>query len=565
MISGRQDAKYSMVFMKVLKFVLLSFSLLFVVPISLSGQDHRDWSYNLSIYEVNVRQYTSSGTFSEFGTHLDRLKDLGAGILWFMPIHPIGVQNRIGSLGSYYSVKDYYGVNPEFGTLDNFKTLVDSIHAKGMYVLLDWVGNHTSWDNSLTITHPEWYIKDGNGKFIPPPGTNWSDVIQLDYSKQGLRQYMIAAMKFWINETDIDGFRCDAVSFMPLDFWTTAIAELKNIKPGILMIAEDDKTQYQYAGFDMSYAWGLYGFGKGVLINIVNGTNNANFVSSYATQENNNYPAPHYRMYFTSNHDENSWYGTAFELFGNAAEVFAVLTSTFRSMPLIYSGQEAGLNHRLKFFDKDEIIWQPHPFNEMYKILFQLKRKNKALWNGASGGQLQRVLTTNNPAIFAFVREKENYKVFEILNLTAGEKTFTLQGALYPGKYRDVFTNDSVTFSENTDITLPAWGYKVFEIGSGITGVENDEIPVEEYNLHQNYPNPFNPATKISFSIPEQGLVTIKVYNLLGEVVTTLLNDQLKGGTYEVDFNASDLSSGIFFYTINVNNYAAAKKMLLIK
>jgi 1,4-alpha-glucan branching enzyme len=372
-------------------------------------------------------------------------------------------------------------------------------------------------------------------------------------------------MKFWINETDIDGFRCDAVSFMPLDFWTTVIAELKNIKPGILMIAEDDKTQYQFAGFDMSYAWGLYGFGKGVLINIVNGTNNANYVNSYATQENNNYPAPHYRMYFTSNHDENSWYGTVYELFGNAAEVFAVLTSTFRSMPLIYSGQEAGLNKRLLFFDKDEIIWQPHPFADMYRKLFQLKKNNKALWNGASGGQLQRVLTTNNPAIFAFVRSKENCKVFEIFNLTNQEKTFTLQGALYPGKYRDVFTNDSVTFSENTEITLPAWGYKVYEIGSGITGVENDEITLEEFNLHQNYPNPFNPVTRISFSFPEQGLVTIKVYNLLGEAVSTLLNNQLKSGTYEVDFNASGLSSGIYFYNINVNNYAATKKMLLLK
>lgn len=172
MILERQDTKHSIVLMKILNFVLSSFSLLFVVPISLSGQDHHDWSYNLPIYEVNVRQYTSTGSFAEFSTHLNRLKELGAGILWFMPIHPIGIKNRIGSLGSYYSVKDYYDINSEFGTLDNFKTLVDSIHAKGMYVLMDWVGNHTSWDNSLTVTHPEWYTKDGNGNFIPPPGTN---------------------------------------------------------------------------------------------------------------------------------------------------------------------------------------------------------------------------------------------------------------------------------------------------------------------------------------------------------------------------------------------------------
>ena len=168
--------------MKFLKFVLSSLFLLIVLTVNISAQDHHDWSYNLSIYEVNVRQYTHAGTFAEFETHLERLKDLGVGILWFMPIHPIGVRNRIGSLGSYYSVKDYYGVNTEFGTMDDFKALVDSIHAKGMYVLMDWVANHTAWDNTLTITHSDWYAKGSDGKFMPPPGTDWTDVIQLDYS-----------------------------------------------------------------------------------------------------------------------------------------------------------------------------------------------------------------------------------------------------------------------------------------------------------------------------------------------------------------------------------------------
>ena len=550
--------------MNTVRFVLLSLVLI-IIPINLSGQTHHDWSYNLCIYEVNVRQYTNSGTFAEFETHLDRLRELGIGILWFMPIHPIGVQNRLGSLGSYYSVNDYYDVNPEFGTFDDFKALVDSIHAKGMYVLMDWVGNHTSWDNSLTITHPEWYVKDGNGNFIPPPGTNWTDVIQLDYSKQGLRDYIIDAMKFWINEADIDGFRCDAVSFMPLDFWTTAISELKSIKPEILMLAEDDGMQYPNAGFDMSYGWGLYGFGNGILVNIAKGTNNANFVNGYSTLENTNYPSSHYRMYFTSNHDENSWYGTVFELFGDAAEAFAVLTSTFRSMPLIYSGQEAGLNHRLLFFDKDEIIWQSHPLSEIYKSLLHLKKKNKALWNGNAGGQLQRVLTTNNPAIFAFVREKENYKVFEIFNLTNQEVTFTLQGNLYTGNYRNVFTGDSILFSENAEVTLPAWDYKVYEIGSGITGIEDGISLSKEFTLSQNYPNPFNPMTTITYQIPVGGFVTIKIYDVLGNEIKTLVNEQEVIGRYEVNFDVNDLASGIYIYKIQVNDFVSSKKMMLLK
>ncbi len=145
--------------------------LIILIPVILRGQDHHTWTYNKAIYEVNVRQYTAAGTFAAFETHLNRLKNLGVGILWFMPIHPIGVVNRLGSLGSYYSVKDYYGINPEFGTLDDFKALVDSIHSKGMYVIMDWVANHTSWDNDLTVSHPEWYVHDGNGNFVPPPGT----------------------------------------------------------------------------------------------------------------------------------------------------------------------------------------------------------------------------------------------------------------------------------------------------------------------------------------------------------------------------------------------------------
>jgi len=547
------------------RFLLTVLFLLHACIINLYGQDHQEWTYNLSIYEVNVRQYTSSGTFNEFETHLDRLKDLGAGILWFMPIHPIGVLHRSGSLGSYYSVKDYYGINPEFGTLDDFKALVDSIHAKGMYVLMDWVGNHTSWDNTLTTTHPEWYVKDSHGNFVPPSGTNWEDVIQLDYSKPGLRTYMIDAMKYWITEAHIDGFRCDAVSFMPLDFWSEAITELKSLKPDLFMLAEDDGGQYKSAGFDMTYAWGLYGFGKGILVNIVKGTNNANVVNTYSTQENNNYLPPQYRMYFTSNHDENSWYGTVYELFDGAAEEFAVLTCTFRSMPLIYSGQEAGLDHRLSFFDKDEISWKPDHFAVVYKTLLHLKKENKALWNGSAGAQLQRVTTTNNPAIFAFVREKENCRVFAVFNLTSTEQTFTFQGSLYLGSYRDAFTGDSVSFAENAEMTLPAWSYKVYETGSGITGVERNDAPPEGYSLDQNYPNPFNPETNFGFRISDFGFVSLKVFDILGREAAVLVNEELNPGSYTVKWNAAGYPSGTYFYVINVNGYASARKMILIK
>jgi hypothetical protein len=352
---------------------------------------------------------------------------------------------------------------------------------------------------------------------------------------------------------------------MPLDFWETAIIELKAVKSEILMLAEDDGTEYQAAGFDMSYGWGYHGFGSGVLNNLVSGTNNANHLNGYVNNENASFPQSHYRMYFTSNHDENSWYGTVFEQFGNAAEAFLVLTSTFRSVPLIYSGEEAGLNQRLLFFDKDEIIWQPHPFADIYAALFNLKKANKALWNSESGGQLQRILTTNNPAIFAFLREKENYRVFEVFNLTNQEKTFTLQGNVYTGNYRDAFTNDSVYFSENTEMTLLPWGYRVFEFGSGIILNQDDEIFANGFTLSQNYPNPFNPTTKINYSIPHSSDVKIKVFDILGNEIVTLIDEYKMAGVYEQTFDANNLPSGVYFYRMVSGSFSQTNKMILLK
>jgi glycosidase len=496
---------------------------------------------------------------------LDRLKDMGVGILWFMPIHPIGLQNRLGSLGSPYSVKDYMGVNTEFGTLEEFKALVDTIHAKGMFVIMDWVANHTAWDNPLTITNPEWYVTDGNGNFIPPPGTNWSDVIQLDYSQQGLRDYMIEAMTFWINEADIDGFRCDAVSFMPQDFWSTAITELKNIKPEILMLAEDDGPQYQSIGFDMSYAWGLHGFGNGVLKRIYNRTSNVNELDNYIINELNTYSNGHYRMYFTSNHDENSWHGTVFEQFGDASEVFAVLTATMNSMHLIYSGQETGLNKRLLFFDKDEINWQQHPFSDLYSTLFHLKKENKALWNGNSGGQFRRVNTTNNQKIFSFVRKRENDKIFAVFNLGSGYNGAALIDTLFYGTYTDVFTNDTITFNQSINVTLPGWGYNLYKQINNVTGVKGDTEQLLDFVLEQNYPNPFNPITKIDFNIPSDDFITLSIYNSLGELLEILVSEYLTTGIYSSDWDASNYSSGVYYYKLQTSYSTNTKKCMLLK
>jgi glycosidase len=417
---------------------------------------HPDWSYNASIYEVNLRQYSPRGTFAEFAEHLPRLRDMGVGILWFMPIHPIGEKNRKGTLGSYYSVKDYYGVNPEFGTLDEFKRLVAEIHAMGMYVIIDWVANHSAWDNPLAEEHPEWFTQDIHGNFVPPV-EDWSDVIDLNYGNPDLWYYMIGAMKFWVRDVGIDGFRCDVAGMVPLDFWNVARAELDSIRP-VFMLAEWEAPEAHDYAFDMTYSWDLYH----LMNRIAKGSVPANAVGAYLERERETCSPDAYRMLFTSNHDENSWNGTVFERLGPAASVLAVLSATVEGMPLVYSGQEAGLAKRLQFFEKDEIDWRPHPMADLYTALLDLKRENRALWNGDSGGPATWLHTSNDREVFAFMREKDGDRVCVALNLSGEPQTVTLEGNAYAGDYRDAFSGEAVTLPGEAELELPPWGFTVF-------------------------------------------------------------------------------------------------------
>ncbi len=417
---------------------------------------HPEWSRNLAIYEVNVRQYSPEGTFRGFRPHLDRLRDLGAGILWFMPIHPIGQQQRKGSLGSYYSVRDYYGVNPEFGTAEEFRTLVDAAHDMGMYVIIDWVANHSAWDNPLAVEHPDWYMRDSKGRFFPPV-PDWTDVIDLDYHSTALRDYMIAAMAYWVREMDIDGFRCDVAGMVPMDFWDRARTELEAIKP-VFMLAEAEGPEFHRRAFDMTYHWSLYHIING----IAGGTRTAADLDRYLQAERQRYPADALRMNFTSNHDENSWNGTVFERLGESAEVMAVLTAILEGMPLIYSGQEAGLDRRLEFFEKDLIEWRDHPFTELYTTLLHLKRDQRALWNGQWGGRVRRVATSNDEAVFACLRQKDTSRFLAIFNLTPKSLDISLRGREFIGAYREVFTGRDVDLQEGASLTLGPWEYSLY-------------------------------------------------------------------------------------------------------
>lgn len=417
---------------------------------------HPEWSKNAVIYEVNLRQFSEEGTFNAFAGHLPRLKEMGIDILWFMPIHPVGEKNRKGSLGSYYSVKDFMAVNPEHGTINEFKSLVNQIHEMSMYVIIDWVANHAAWDNNLVETTPEFFTTDDDGNFVPPV-PDWSDVIDFNYDNKELWNYMKGALKFWVEQCDIDGYRCDVAGMVPTEFWNEVRKELDEIKP-VFMLAEWETPELHEYAFDMTYAWGLHH----LMNDIAKGEKSVEDLDKYWKSERKEYPEEAYRMTFTSNHDENSWNGTVFERMGDAAEAMLVLSATIEGMPLVYSGQESGLDKRLDFFEKDVIEWKEHRFYDLYRKLFVLKKENKALWNGNFGGKIQKIKTGKDKQVYSFLREKEGDKVFVIINLSENPQTIKLNNRSLAGSYLNAITGENIFITGNDEFNLGTWSYRVF-------------------------------------------------------------------------------------------------------
>lgn len=417
---------------------------------------HPEWILNATIYEVNVRQYTNEGTFKAFEDHIPRLKELGIDILWFMPVHPIGEMNRKGSLGSYYSVRDYKAINPEFGTLDDFKKVVTLAHEKGMKVIIDWVANHTAHDAVLVTEHPEWYVRDSLGRLVAP--FDWTDVAKLDYTKKELRKYIIDAMKFWITDVGIDGFRCDVAAEVPTEFWNEARAELDKIKP-VFMLAESEKPELTYYAFDADYAWEFHH----IMNKLAKGENTMLDLENYLLKNISNYPKNTVKLNFITNHDENSWNGTEFERMGKSVQTFAALSFVLPGMPLLYSGQEVGLNKRLLFFDKDEIKWNDSlMLTSFYKKLIELKKNSSVLLAGEEGADVFRIKSSNDVNVFAFLRENDEEKLFSIFNLSGLEQVITLEGDSHIDSYTDYLSGDPVTFKPEDKITLIPWEFHLY-------------------------------------------------------------------------------------------------------
>jgi alpha-amylase len=419
-----------------------------------------DWAHSTNVYEVNLRQYTEAGTFNAFALELPRLKAMGVQTLWFMPITPIAQLNKKGTMGSTYACSDYTSINPEFGTMDDFKALVKKAHEMGFKVIIDWVANHTGWDHVWTKTHPEYYKKDSTGNFNKASGMD--DIIELDYNNPDLRKAMIDAMEFWVNECDIDGYRCDLAFWVQLDFWKEARTALEKVKK-LFWLGEFDaleKPEYMQV-FDASYTWTWMHQSEEYYKEKIDLDSLRNVLERYDTAGGNN----KMKLWFTSNHDENSWNGTEYEKYGDMAKALAVFSFTWDGIPLIYSGQELPNKKRLQFFEKDVIAWNgEYQLADFYNRLLDVREKNPALRAGDSRVKTSLLHTDHQESILAFLRRNGTKEVLVLLNFSKDDVKFTTQESLLKDNYKKVFDDESVlSLDGKTSFELKPWGYEIWE------------------------------------------------------------------------------------------------------
>ena len=421
---------------------------------------HPDWSYSAVLYELNIRQFTSEGTFNAAIERLPFLRSIGIDAIWLMPIYPIGLEGRKGSLGSYYSISDYKGVNPEFGTAEDFRAFVSAAHAMGIKILLDWVANHTARDARWISERPaDWYERDEQGVAKVP--WDWTDTAKLNYANHDVWLGEIDAMRYWVEEFGVDGFRCDMAMLVPIEFWQEASEELHKIKSDIFMLAEAEEDNLFDRAFNMSYQWNVHH----IMVDIAKGARRVWDLRNAIHSERQRYPREAMRMSFTSNHDENSWSGSEQSRFGASLEVMTALTFLMPStMPLIYTGQEVGYDHSFEFFERDAIpaeVYRENRTTELYRRLIALNHKERALDAGERGGDMIEIDNNAKDCMITLVREAGDSRVVAILNLSPYTIHADFNTGIYAGTYRDALSGERVELSEHVERDIAPWHYQI--------------------------------------------------------------------------------------------------------
>ena len=421
---------------------------------------HPEWSYSAVLYELNIRQFTAEGTFNAAIERLPFLRSIGIDAIWLMPIYPIGVEGRKGSLGSYYSIRDYKGVNPEFGTEDDLRAFISAAHAMGIKVLLDWVANHTARDARwITECAADWYERDEHGVAKIP--WDWSDTAKLNYANHDVWRGQIDAMRYWVEEFGVDGFRCDMAMLVPIEFWQEVSEELHRIKSDIFMLAEAEEDNLFDRAFNMSYQWNVHH----IMVDIAKGARRVWDLRNAIHSERARYPREAMRMSFTSNHDENSWSGSEQSRFGASLEVMTALSFLMPStMPLIYTGQEVGYDHSFEFFERDAMpaeLYKANRTTELYRRLCSLKHSQRALDAGERGGDMIEIENNAKDCMMTIVREVNGSRVVAILNLSPYTIHADFRTGIYAGRYCDAITGQSVMLDDHVERDIAPWHYQI--------------------------------------------------------------------------------------------------------
>jgi cyclomaltodextrinase / maltogenic alpha-amylase / neopullulanase len=423
-----------------------------------------DWVKDARIYSVYLRSFSKEGNFAGLEKRIPELKELGVTVLWLLPVHPVGVKNKKGTLGSPYAVRDYYGINPEFGTMKDFKKLLSTVHKHGMKLIIDMVANHTSWDSKLIVEHPEWFTKNAKGNIIPP-NDDWTDVADLDYSNQGLRKYMNTMLQWWVKDVGIDGFRCDVAEMVPTDFWNEVRKGLDKIKP-VMMLSEGTIPEHHAKAFDLTYAWNTYD----VLDVLLKGKRPVTLLDELLKNEYLQFPTGSLRMRFTTNHDKNAWDAPAVTKFGlDGLKLATVLVNTIPGVPVIYTGEEVANDRKLDLFEKVDVDWtRSHELGDLYKKLFHLRNENKAL----ARGEMVRLTTNFDNDVYAFARIAGKDRVVVVMNFS-DQARFTpvnlplkVFGSSSAVKMSELFDGQVVELTENTNeqivVALEPKSFKVY-------------------------------------------------------------------------------------------------------
>lgn len=415
------------------------------------------WLERGAMYELFVRDFSPTGDFQGVIDGLDRIEATGANIIWLMPIHPVGALNRKGTLGSSYSVVDYRAVNPEYGDTADFRRLVNEVHARGMRLIIDWVPNHTAWDSPWVSAHPDWYTRNERGEMTEPRNddgslTGWSDVVELDYENSGLRRAMVEAMRWWLDEFGIDGFRVDVAGMVPSDFWRAALPELR-AAGDILLLAEWGTLEMHELGFDLTYGWDAYHSLKQVW----RGEQPASAFVDRELAEAALMPAGSGRLRFTTNHDETAWDQPPVTLFGGAAGARAAFTAMalLPGMPLLYNGQEVESPQQLGLFEREPIAWQrpgADAARGFYRRVIDLARSHPAF----AGDDVRAVATSAPDEVIAYRRGD----AIVLVNPRARPIAVTVRGISVAGA-RELLSG---AMQRAETIALPAHGAMVLEL-----------------------------------------------------------------------------------------------------